>query len=168
MCHFFFCLTQSIEDGRDRCVFTYVTVVLSERASSLCPIASSLIVPSPLPSLGSPSERYLSQIALRPHVRPAYLRPPFQYPNVSFFGFFRSIVPSFPPPWSVRSFRTVGLSSCPIPSTCPKTQLYANTFPPSLPIRPSPPLTRSDPLPLIRTSTYSLSVHVLIIPPSTS
>jgi len=93
----------------------------SEIPSSLCGIASSLIVPSPLPSLGSPSERYLSQIALRPHIRPAYLRPPLPTLKRKLFWVLpihRSLVPSSPGPCA--SFRIVGLSPpIPFPSTYP-------------------------------------------------
>lgn len=140
----------------------------SERASSLCGIASSLIVPSPLPSLGSPSERYLFANST-PSTRTASLPPsPLPIPNVSFFGFFRSIVPSFPPPL-VRAPPSEESASPPIPSN----YMLIHSLPPSKSGLPHPsrgPTSSSHPYVsfiLIRARAYHYSQHLLASHPGT-
>jgi hypothetical protein len=59
-----------------------------------------------------------SQIVLRPHVPPAYLRSPPCIRNVSFFGFFRSILSTLPfslPPSSPGPCALPEPSATPIP-----------------------------------------------------
>ena len=188
MCHFFSSFTHLIEEGSRRCVFTYVRLEKNQLLTG--PVRYRvvfvyriiiLIVHSLLPSLGSPSERYISQIALRPHVRPVYLRPPLPTLKRKLFWVLpihRSLVPSSPGPCA--SFRIVGLSLLyPISqhvSTCPFCQffkLYANTFsPPPNQVFPTPhevrPLSSPPYVPfhiplLIRARAYYPSLYILDI-----
>lgn len=143
---------------------------------------------SSLPSLGSPSERY-NPVPV-PHVpllRPAYLRHPLPPQNVSFFGFFRFIFPSFPPSLGPCALPEPSASPIPFPISFPISYSNQSNVPccpnlvvvymliPCPPPPPNqvsllPPHPRSDPSLLPRYPFHfhptSTSMHVLNLPSS--